>query len=93
MREAYEEAGVVGKITGGCIGAYVHLPSRFKIRLPRLVAVYPLKVRSLRTHFPETGQRKRKWFSAKKAAKKVANPELSALIAGFDPPHRPKRRG
>jgi hypothetical protein len=30
--------------------------------------------------WPELGQRKRKWFSAKDAAKRVDSPELSELI-------------
>ena len=49
--------------------------------------VFPIKVKSQKNNFPERGQRKLKWFSPKKAAQKVAEPELKALILGFDPRH------
>jgi hypothetical protein len=35
--------------------------------------------------FPEAGQRKRKWLSPKKAARRVSEPELRHLLSGFDP--------
>jgi len=49
-----------------------------------VVAVYPLQVKALRERFPERGQRRRKWFSPKKAARKVAEPDLRGLLAGLE---------
>jgi len=42
-------------------------------------------VKSLESDFPERGQRRRKWFSAKKAAQRVQEPELARILKDFDP--------
>lgn len=82
--EAWEEAGVEGRIAEESLGSF----SYAKI-LPKgdartcLVEVFPLKVGSLARHYPERRERRRKWFSAAKAARKVAEPELRSLILGF----------
>ena len=47
--------------------------------------VYPIKAKKLEAEYPEHDQRRRKWFSLKKAAKLVTEPELSHIIASFDP--------
>ena len=49
--------------------------------------IYPIKAKKLSDKFPEAGQRRRKWFSRKKAAKLVSEPELAKMIASFDPRH------
>jgi hypothetical protein len=53
--------------------------------LPVVVAVFPIEVLRLDDDFPEAGQRKRKWLSPKKAARRVSEPELRHLLSGFDP--------
>ncbi len=50
-----------------------------------VVAVYPMKVAKLLADFPERKERDLRWFSPKKAAQKVDEPELAALIASFSP--------
>lgn len=85
--EAWEEAGVKGQITGDCLGVYIHYPQRSAFRRPRMVAVYPLQVAKLASEYPEAHLRRRKWFTAEKAARKVDNPALANLITGFTPPH------
>lgn len=86
MREAYEEAGVEGKVTGNCIGIYSHTKSLRKNEdLPFVVAIYPMKVARMLLDYPEKSQRKRKWFSLKKAAAVVDHPELRQIIKDFDP--------
>lgn len=85
--EAWEEAGVTGTPDPDPIGVYAYAKGRAPETLrPCVVAVYPLEVTGLARRFPETGQRRRKWFSPQKAARKVAEPDLAALIAGFVPP-------
>ena len=85
-REAYEEAGVKGEVSETSVGHYTYSKWLGKGRLlPCVVKVYPLKVREMLKTYPETGQRKNKWFSPKKAAKKVKEPRLAALIRKFDP--------
>jgi 8-oxo-dGTP pyrophosphatase MutT (NUDIX family) len=84
--EAYEEAGVEGKPSNICLGIYSYtktLPK--KETLPCVVAVFPFQVKRIVKKFPEAGQRKRKWFSQKKAAALVSDPELGNLILQFRP--------
>lgn len=79
--EAWEEAGVKGKIAALALGQYVYdkvHPSKPAQRCE--VAVYPLRVTALQAKFPEQKERSRKWFSAKKAAQLVAEPDLAALL-------------
>lgn len=83
LREAWEEAGVVGKLTGDALGLYTYSKSRRSARLILAVAVYPVKVKRLEDSFPETRQRRRKWMSPKKAAARVAEPELRQIILRF----------
>lgn len=86
MTEAWEEAGAKGKVSTNCLGIYsYHKELDEKTSLPCIVAVFPMRVKKLHAIYPERPQRKRKWFSQKKAAKLVAEPELSELIARFDP--------
>ena len=84
-QEAWEEAGVRGKVSSMCAGIYTYRKRMPGDDLPCAVAVFPLKVKSREKQFPERGERKRKWFSRRKAAKKVTEHELSALIKSFDP--------
>lgn len=86
LREAYEEAGVEGDAAEKSIGAYPYVKTvDAKNGFPCEVSVFPIAVQSLATRFPEVSQRQRKWFSLAKAAKKVDEAELSALIKNFDP--------
>lgn len=86
-REAWEEAGVEGATDPHCLGFYDYDKAIGVARVPLLcrVAVYALQVESLAMRFPEHKQRRRKWFSPVKAARKVAEPELQALLAAFGP--------
>jgi len=80
-REAWEEAGVCGKPGKKCAGLYSYDKALGPEKAVHcVVSVYPIKVEKLRDNFPEAGQRKRKWFSPKKAARNVAEPELSRLL-------------
>lgn len=86
--EAWEEAGVKGKVYDRCLGLYSYTKRREDQRdLPCLVMIYPIKAKKLSDKFPEAGQRRRKWFSRKKAAKLVSEPELAKMIGSFDPRH------
>ncbi|MFY0597422.1 MAG: NUDIX hydrolase [Cognatishimia sp.] len=85
-QEAWEEAGVKGEVTDQCIGLYSYYKTDTKDgTLPCLVNIYPVNARKLSKIYPEAGQRRRKWFSPKKAAKLVREPELAKLIKSFDP--------
>lgn len=47
---------------------------------PCIVTVFAQRVARLRAKFPERRERRRKWFDAARAARKVAEPELRALL-------------
>ncbi|HEY9037958.1 MAG TPA: NUDIX hydrolase [Roseovarius sp.] len=84
--EAWEEAGVRGRIYPRCLGLYHYhknLPDGGE--LPCVAMLYALKVREIASDYPEAGQRKRKWLRPKKAAALVDEPELAHMIAKFDP--------
>lgn len=81
--EAWEEAGVQGTPDGADpIGVYHYDKLRVpKDPIPCVVSVFSLRVHGLSDKFPERKQRRRKWFDARKAARKVAEPELRRLLS------------
>jgi 8-oxo-dGTP pyrophosphatase MutT (NUDIX family) len=80
-REAFEEAGVVGRIDKSPIGSY-----SYKKRLKRgevvvcQVDVFPLEVRRLKKSWPEMSEREVQWFSRTAAAETVSERRLSNII-------------
>lgn len=80
--EAWEEAGVEGSVCETPLGFYSYdkalKPGVFR---PCIVTVFALRVGRLRARFPERRERRRKWFDAARAARKVAEPELRTLLA------------
>ena len=85
-QEAWEEAGVRGRLHETCIGLYSYHKSLEKRQtLPIVVAVFPVEVKRLEDSFPEAKARRRKWFSPKKAAARVEEPELRQILREFDP--------
>ena len=80
-REAFEEAGLKGKIQHRAIGSY-----RYEKRLKDgafvecQVEVFPLKVSEQRRRWPEYAQRETRWFAPADAAASVNEPELAELI-------------
>ncbi len=85
--EAWEEAGLSGHVHNQCIGVYSYVKPLSRDQVPVIAMVYPVHVQAIHTTWPEQTERKRKWFSLKKAASKVAEPELRDLILNFDPRH------
>ena len=85
--EAYEEAGADGKIHDHCLGlfSYTKEMPKGQDNLPCVALVYPLKVKKLLSAYPEKSDRKRKWFTLKKASERVSEPELSVILRAFDP--------
>ena len=90
-REAWEEAGLRGELSGRSLGIYIYLKTLATgARTPCVVRVFPLQVREMVRKYPEFGQRRIKWFDLDKAARKVAEPELAALIRAFEPEEPPE---
>ncbi len=80
--EAWEEAGVEGTVAAAPFGLFSY-DKLLKpgVTQPCVVTVFTLRVAQLRRRFPERKERRRKWFDAATAARKVAEPELRGLLA------------
>jgi 8-oxo-dGTP pyrophosphatase MutT (NUDIX family) len=78
LQEAWEEAGLVGVLEPEPIGSYVYQ----KDGLTCHVIVFLMEVTSESASWPEQAFRQRRWLSAAKAAERVADPGLRALIEG-----------
>lgn len=84
--EAFEEAGVAGRISGKPIGHYdynkIFGPG---FALPCRVMVYEMEARRILPKWPEKSERKRFWMTLEDAAASVHEPELRDLIEDFVP--------
>lgn len=84
-QEAWEEAGVIGKAHEQCLGLYSYNKTMAQgVGLPCVALVYPVRVKKLMKDFPEKGQRRRKWYTPKKASTRVQEPELARILRDFD---------
>jgi 8-oxo-dGTP pyrophosphatase MutT (NUDIX family) len=83
-QEAYEEAGLDGRISDTPVGQYPYL-KRLKSGAARAVTVdvFPLEVTGEHATWPEKGQRTLQWMAPVEAALAVQEPELRDLIARF----------
>lgn len=89
-QEAYEEAGVLGRISPEPLGAYRCLKSRANGGAVLVdVTLYPMRVDARAGDWPEKGQRTILWFEPGSAARAVREPGLAGLIARFRPPAEP----
>ena len=81
-REAFEEAGVQGRVTRRALGRYLY-EKRLEDRpatIPCDVQVFPLAVRRQLKNWPEANQRTTRWYSAAEAAAVVTDDGLRPLI-------------
>lgn len=84
MVEAWEEAGVTGRAAAEPLGSFTYTKLRPNGEgIPCAVQVFALRVERLERRYPERSERRRKWFTPEKAARKVAEPGLRALLLGF----------
>lgn len=87
--EAWEEAGVRGTVAPDPVGVYAYdKVLEDGAEQPILATLYALKVRATLKTWPEMAERRRKWMSLRKAAARVAEPELAALLLTFSPDPR-----
>ena len=66
------------------VGSYYYdkeLPSGLEWRCE--VHVYPLEVDQVAERWPERKKRRREWFTADEAARRVREPDLGEIIAAF----------
>ena len=78
LQEAWEEAGLVGALDPEPIGSYLY----DKDGLTCHVMVFLMQVTRESDDWPERSFRERRWLPAAKAAQRVADPGLRALIEG-----------
>lgn len=84
-REAFEEAGVRGKIGTKSVGLfnYDKLLDEEGIQFNCEVRVFPLLVKRQSENWPEIEQRLVQWVEPNKAVSMIKEPELKKLIATF----------
>ena len=76
QKEAYEEAGVSGKICGEAVGTYTYN----KWGGTCTVKVFLLEVEKTLEDWPESYFRTREWMSVEEAVKRVDEAELKEII-------------
>jgi 8-oxo-dGTP pyrophosphatase MutT (NUDIX family) len=81
--EAYEEAGLLGRISAKAIGRFKHSKGKGKHKRVLDVTLFPLKVKKRHKHWPERGQRRAVWLRPSEAARRVDRPELRRLLRRF----------
>ncbi len=81
--EAYEEAGLRGKISRRPVGQFKHRKRKGKRKITCEVQLFPLEVKKQHARWPERGQRKVVWLPAAKAARRVRQAKLRELIESF----------
>lgn len=82
--EAFEEAGVEGRVGEEALGSYRYSKlvrsKRGTKAIPCEVAVYPLLVERELDQWPEQGQRQRSWFTPSEAALLVEEAGLVTIM-------------
>lgn len=83
-REAFEEAGVAGKIGSKPFGSYHYLKARKDGGgVPCRVDVFALQVTAEMDDWPEKGARQIAWLPLEQAAVRVSEPGLRELLRNF----------
>jgi 8-oxo-dGTP pyrophosphatase MutT (NUDIX family) len=91
--EAYEEAGVDGRIGRSCIGVYGYTKRNEKKQKRCLVKVFPLRVACVLPDWPERRQRRRQWVSFRVAVARVQEASLRKILVGFERQQLQRRPG
>jgi hypothetical protein len=74
--EAYEEAGIAGKVSKEMIQC---------MHKNTCLYLYPMLVTKVYSNWPEKSKRSRKWVKLSKAAKIIGRKELRRTLKRFDP--------
>lgn len=86
-QEAYEEAGIRGRVAETPIGTYGYRKRLSNgASIPCEVEVYPLEVDQLLDRWPEMAERERRWFTLEDAAAAVQEDGLGELMLGLGAP-------
>ncbi len=83
-QEAFEEAGVRGKVEQSPLGFFHYEKAMGKgAIIPCRVQVHALEVNFLEKNYKEKSCRTHKWFQCSDAANQVKEPQLKTLITDF----------
>lgn len=91
--EAWEEAGVRGRVRKAVIGRYTYLKMLENGDVvPCMVDVFQIEVTDAETSFKERGERQLEWVRPDEAARRVREIELKSLLVDFKPKGKRKAR-
>lgn len=82
--EAYEEAGVDGRMSRRCLGIYGYAKKNGRRGQLCLVEVYPLRVLRVLPVWPECRQRRREWTTFAVASVRVHEPALKRILLSYE---------
>lgn len=89
-REAFEEAGITGKIGAQAIGTYHYLKEKKDGGgMPCRVEVFALAVTKQLNDWPEKGTRELAWLPLDQAVTRVSEPGLRQVLKDFRKHHSP----
>ena len=92
-REAFEEAGVTGKIEAQPIGNYHYLKAKKDGGgMPCSVDVFALAVTKQLDDWPEKGMRTMAWTPLNDAIVKISEPGVRLVLKAFQKQHAPHRQ-
>jgi len=77
LREAVEEAGVLGVLTDEALGRYRYTKNAVRHR----VSVFGLRVTETLERWPEDGLRTRLWVRPREALRRIEQPGLQSIVA------------
>jgi 8-oxo-dGTP pyrophosphatase MutT (NUDIX family) len=81
LQEAWEEAGLLGRLLPGPIGSYVY----DKAGITCYVLLFHMHVVEEAQDWPEQGQRQRRWFSPAQALARVEEASLREVMRSLLP--------
>jgi len=82
--EAFEEAGIAGKISKSSIGSYSYDKALGRGGTARCsVKVFPIEVKRQHRSWPEKRERQTGWFTPDDAARFIREPRLRRIIRNF----------
>ncbi|OAN55295.1 hypothetical protein A6A04_11615 [Paramagnetospirillum marisnigri] len=91
-KEAFEEAGIRGRISENAAAIYRTIKRLKDRQLILDVVVYLLLVDAEEENWPEIGQRQKRWVSAAEAATLLQEPSLSNLCLSLAASHSVERQ-
>ncbi len=80
LNEAWEEAGLVGKLEGGSLGSYTYE----KYDLDHHVTVFRMTVSEVHGNWPEKPFRQRLWVTLEEAIERVEEPGLRDILRSLN---------